>query len=443
MPQLVLGMTSDPRTQVKVESGGAIMRRSVLPGGIRVLTEHMPGTRSAAFGAWVAIGSRDEAEGHYGSTHFLEHLLFKGTPTRSALDIASAFDRVGGESNAATSKEYTVYYARVLDEDLPMAIDVIIDMITSSVLDEHEFEAERGVILEELAMSYDDPTDVAHERFAQAVFGSHPLGRPIGGTPKTIQSLSRQALLDHYQANYRSEELVVTAAGNVDHDQVCDLVMQAVTKGGWSTNHEAQPVQRRVADNARAQDIPTTGSQLRLARDTEQANVIVGGGGLTSGDERRYPMAVLNAILGGSMSSRLFQEVREKRGLAYSVFSFASGFTDAGTFGMYAGCSPRKVDEVVQLLETEFEKIATSPVDPDELARGIGQVSGGLVLGMEDTGSRMSWLGRAELALGEYVTLDEQIQRIQAVTSEQVTAVARELYDHPRHVVVVGPEKLG
>ncbi len=422
-----------------MESGGALVRRSVLPGGIRVLTEHMPGSRSAAFGAWVAVGSRDETDGHYGSTHFLEHLLFKGTPTRNALQISSSFDAVGGESNAATSKEYTVYYARVLDNDLPMAIDVIIDMVTSSVLDENEFNAERGVILEELAMSYDDPTDVAHEQFAASIFGAHPLGRPIGGTPETINAVPRDAVMEHYRQNYRSDELVITAAGNVDHDEVCARVLEGIRAGGWSTEPDALPVPRRTRDEAHASLVPAQGSQQRLVRPTEQSNVLLGGPGITSQDERRYPLTVLNAILGGSMSSRLFQEVREKRGLAYAVFSFASSFTDAGTFGMYAGCTPAKVDEVVGLLEHELEKIATDPVDSEELARGIGQVAGGLVLGMEDSGSRMGWLGRAELALGEVVSLDEQLLRIQSVTAEQVREVAAELYSQPRHLVVVGP----
>lgn len=422
-----------------METGGAVMRRSVLPGGIRVLTENMPGSRSAAFGAWVAVGSRDETDGHHGSTHFLEHLLFKGTPTRSAMEIASAFDSVGGESNAATSKEYTVYYARVLDSDLPMTIDVISDMVTSSVLDEAEFESERGVILEELAMSHDDPTDVAHEQFAASVFGSHPLGRPIGGTPETIRAVPRGAVLEHYHENYRSDELVITAAGNVDHEDVCTRVLRAVEAGGWSTDPAAVPVPRRSPDLASAELVPRSGTEQRLVRPTEQANVLLGGPGITSGDDRRYALAVLNAILGGSMSSRLFQEVREKRGLAYSVFSFASGYTDAGMFGMYAGCTPARVDEVVGLLELELERIATDPVSSEELARGIGQVAGGLVLGMEDSGSRMSWLGRAELALGEITALDDQLLRIQSVTTDQVREMAGELFDQPRHLVVVGP----
>lgn len=440
MSELILGSSTEASTEVRIESGGALVRRSVLPGGIRVLSEHMPGSRSAAFGAWLAVGSRDETDGHHGSTHFLEHLLFKGTPTRDAMAIASAFDAVGGESNAATSKEYTVYYARVLDNDLPMAIEVILDMVTSSMLDPQEFESERGVILEELAMAADDPTDTAHEAFAASIFGAHPLGRPIGGTPETIRAVPRGAVWEHYRRTYRSDELVITAAGNVDHDDVCARVLAAVRAGGWDTDPHAAPVARRSPDAGAGLLIPTQGSRRHIARPTEQANVLLGGPGITSQDERRYELAVLNAVLGGSMSSRLFQEVREKRGLAYAVFSFASGFTEAGTFGMYAGTAPGNVEQVVDLLEAELEKVATDPVTSDELARGIGQVAGGLVLGMEDSGSRMSWLGRAELALGELIPLDEQLQRIQGVTRAQIQAVAAELYEAPRHLVVVGPE---
>lgn len=402
-----------------------------------MLTEAMPGQRSATIGAWVGVGSRDETDGHHGSTHFLEHLLFKGTPTRSAMTIASAFDAVGGEANAATGKEHTCYYARVLDDDLPMATEVIVDMITSSLLDAEEFESERGVILEEIAMNEDDPTDVAHERFAAAVFGDHPLGRPIGGTPATISSVPREAVLEHYQRTYNPTELVVTAAGGVDHDVLCDQVLAAVEAGGWTMPDAATPAPRRHPGTATS--MPAGGSALTVSRPTEQANVLLGGLGLNAGDERRFTLAVLNAILGGSMSSRLFQEVREKRGLAYSVYSFSSGYADAGVFGLYAGCAPGKVGDVVEILAEQLRLLTDEPVEPDELSRGIGQVCGGLVLGLEDSSSRMSRLGRAELTLGELTTLEQNLARIQAVTAEEIRALAGELTAAPRHLVVVGP----
>ncbi|UFU05176.1 M16 family metallopeptidase [Ruania halotolerans] len=428
-----------PELTVETDAG-ALVRRSVLPGGIRVLTEAMPGQRSVTVGAWVAVGSRDETDGHHGSTHFLEHLLFKGTPSRDAMAIASAFDAVGGEANAATGKEHTCYFARVLDADLPMAGEVILDMVTSATLDPEEFDAEREVILEEIAMNEDDPGDVAHERFATQVFGSHALGRPIGGTPETIRAVPRDAVYEHYRRTYRPSELVVTAAGNVDHDALCAQVLDGVRTGGWPLDAQAAPAPRRqVVDSTAGAGFATGPSTRVLHRTTEQANVLLGGLGLPAGDDRRFVLAVLNAILGGSMSSRLFQEIREKRGLAYAVFSFSSGFADAGMFGLYAGCAPNKVEQVLELLADQWLLLATNPVEIDELQRGIGQVCGQLVLGLEDTGSRMSRLGRTEISTGELLTVTETLDRVRAVTPEQIRDLAAELHAQPRHLTVVGP----
>ncbi len=425
------------------QEGGATVRRTVLPGGVRVLTERMPGLRSATVGAWVGVGSRDEESGHFGSTHFLEHLLFKGTATRSAMDIAEAFDAVGGEANAATGKEDTCYYARVLDEDVPMAVQVIADMVTSARLEVGELETERGVILEELAMNDDDPSDVVHDEFAAAVLGAHPLGRPIGGTPATIRAVPRDAVWEHYRWHYRPGTLVVTAAGGIDHDELVGLVGDALGAGGWTLADEAGPDPRRAgtasALPAGTGGIPAVGVERGVRRPTEQANVIVGGVGLTATDPRRFTLSVLNAVLGGGMSSRLFQEIREKRGLAYSTYSFSSGHADAGIFGLYAGCTPTKVDEVTALMVDELEKLADGGVTPSELERAIGQLSGSLVLGLEDTGSRMTRLGRAELVHGELLSLDESIARVRAVTAGEVQALAAELAAAPRSVVRVGP----
>jgi predicted Zn-dependent peptidase len=420
------------------QDGDARVRRSVLPGGVRVLTEHMPGLRSATVGAWVGVGSRDESDGHHGSTHFLEHLLFKGTVRRSAMDIAEAFDEVGGEANAATGKEHTCYYARVLDSDLPMAVDVITDMVTSARLDTDELETERGVILEELAMNDDDPSDVVHEQFATAVLGGHPLGRPIGGTPDTIRAVPRAAVWEHYREHYRSSTLVVTAAGGVDHDALCEQVAKALADGGWDLTSDATPLGRRGADDV-VGGIPVEGVELTTHRVTEQANVIVGGTGLTATDPRRFTLSVLNAVLGGGMSSRLFQEIREKRGLAYSTYSFASGHADTGIFGVYAGCAPGKVDEVTALLVSEWERLADGGITAGELRRSIGQLSGGMVLGMEDTGSRMSRLGKSELVHGELLTLDETLDRIRSVTAADVQSLAADLASRPRSTVRIGP----
>ncbi|PRB40872.1 peptidase M16 [Arthrobacter sp. MYb23] len=416
--------------------GGSVVRRSVLPGGVRVLTEAMPGQRSATIGFWVAVGSRDEADGQHGSTHFLEHLLFKGTKRRTALEIASAFDEVGGESNAATAKESTCYFARVLDTDLPMAIDVIADMITGAVLDPAELEQERDVILEEIAMDSDDPTDVAHEKFVAAVLGNHPLARPIGGTPDAIKAVARDSVWSHYQRYYRPEELVITAAGGLDHDVVCQLVLDALKAAGWQLDAEAAPVNRRGTERA----VITGTSGLHVVkRPVEQANIIMGCPTIVATDDRRFVMSVLNAVLGGGMSSRLFQEIREKRGLVYSTYSFTAAYADAGYFGMYAGCTPSKVRQVLELLGLELDKLAKEGITDEELRKAVGQLSGGIVLALEDTGSRMSRLGRAELVSGEFQDIDETLARIKAVTVEDVQDLARELAAAPRTITVVGP----
>ncbi|WP_343319971.1 pitrilysin family protein [Arthrobacter sp. TMP15] len=429
-------LTSESSTVISGEAGGAVVRRSVLPGGVRVLTEFMPGQRSATIGFWVGVGSRDESEGQHGSTHFLEHLLFKGTKRRTALEIASAFDEVGGESNAATAKESTCYFARVLDTDLPMAIDVIADMVTSAVIDPAELEQERDVILEEIAMDSDDPTDVAHENFVAAVLGEHALGRPIGGTPEAIMAVGRESVWAHYQKHYRPETLVITAAGGLDHEAVCEQVLQALRTAGWSLDDGVAPADRRSSEPADVSGM--TGLHV-IKRQVEQANIILGCPSLRATDPRRYVMSVLNSILGGGMSSRLFQEIREKRGLVYSTYSFASAYADTGYFGMYAGCAPSKVGQVIGLLETELEKLAEHGVSESELAKALGQLAGGIVLGLEDSGSRMSRLGRAELVTGKFLDIDESLDRIRKVTAVQIQELAQELAASPRTITVVGP----
>ena len=416
-------------------SGDSLVRRTVLPSGVRILSESVPGSRSSTIGYWVAVGSRDEQPVTYGSTHFLEHLLFKGTPSRTALDIAVAFDAVGGEHNAMTAKEYTCYYAKVQDRDLPMAVDVLADMFTSSTLEPGEFETERGVILEELAMADDDPSDVTSERFFEAVLGEHPLGRPIGGSPETIKAVTREAVWAHYRSNYRAQDLVITVAGAVDHDELVHGVTAALERAGWDLSIEAAPVERRDGTH----DVIERGSALvTVKRPIEQANIIVGVPGIAASDERRATLSVLNSILGGGMSSRLFQEIREKRGLAYSVYSFAPSYSDAGLFGIYAGCSPAKATQVTELMLEEFSRFASGGVTADELRRAVGQLSGASALALEDSDTRMSRLGRSELTLGEFVDLDESLRRLGAVTVEGVRELAVELASRPVSVAAVG-----
>jgi predicted Zn-dependent peptidase len=415
---------------------GSQVRRSVLPGGVRILTESMPGVLSATVGFWVGVGSRDEEPGMHGSTHFLEHLLFKGTPKRSALDIALAFDEVGGESNAATAKETTCYYARVLGTDVPMAVSTIGDMVTSATLADEDLEQERGVILEELAMDADDPTDVAHERFAQLVLGEHALGRPIGGMPEDILATSPESVRGHRDLHYRPENLVITAAGDVDHDAVCAAVERSLADGGWQLTPGAAPAARRGGDAAPV--TPVTGTHV-VRRDVEQANILLGCPAYPATDERRYAVQVLNTVLGGGMSSRLFQQVREQRGLAYSTYSFASAYSDAGYFALYAGCSPARAREVLDLLGDIWDEVAENGITEDELRVAIGALSGSRVLSGEDPSARMSRLGGAELVTGEYLDLDETLRRIRSVTAEQVVEVARDLAVRERTAVVVGP----
>lgn len=416
-------------------SGNSLVRRSVLPSGVRILSEQVPGARSATIGYWVAVGSRDETPHTFGSTHFLEHLLFKGTKTRTALDIAVSFDEVGGEHNALTAKEYTCYYAKVQDRDLAMAVDVIADMLTSSLLDREEFETERGVILEELAMADDDPADVTSERFFEAVLGEHPLGRPIGGNAETIGAVSRDAVWDHYRANYRAQDLVITVAGAVDHDQLVAGVIAALARADWDLTTPAMPVGRRNP----VSELIERGSPLTLVhRPIEQANILLGVSGIAATDERRATLSVLNSILGGGMSSRLFQEIREKRGLAYSVYSFSPSYSDAGLFGMYAGCSPAKVSQVAELMISEFRGLAASGVTVEEISRAQGQMSGASALALEDSDTRMSRLGRSEITQGEFVDLDEALRRISLVSAHNIQTLAEELISRPLSIAAVG-----
>jgi predicted Zn-dependent peptidase len=417
------------------DTGGGRIRRTVLPGGLRVITEAIPTMRSVAFGIWVGVGSRDEAPALAGASHYLEHLLFKGTRRRDALQIASAMDAVGGEMNAFTAKEYTCYYARVLDTDLPLAVDVVSDMVTSSLLSSADVESERGVILEEIAMHDDDPGDAVHDTFSRAVFGDAPLGRPVIGTVESISAMSRGSIARYYQRRYRPTTTVIAAAGNVDHARVVRLVRKHFGAAGLLDEDSAQP------DPPRGGGRPTEFLQSVsvITRPTEQANVILGTRGMARGDDRRFALGVLNSALGGGMSSRLFQEVREKRGLAYSVYSYSSQYADTGLFGVYAGCQPARVGEVLAICRDEVVKAAEDGISDEELSRGKGQLRGSLVLGLEDTSSRMSRLGKSELVQGELLGVDEVLDRIEAVTLDEVRAVAADVLAGPMALAAVGP----
>jgi len=418
------------------------VRKTVLPGGLRVVTESLPSVRSVALGIWVGVGSRDEDQAHAGATHYLEHLLFKGTRQRTALDISAAMDAVGGELNAFTGKEYTCYYARVLDADLPLAIDVLSDMVTSSLIQPKDVDAERNVVLEEIAMNDDDPGDTVHEAFTAQLFGDTPLGRPVLGTVGSINSITRDQIWEHYAARYTAPHLVVAAAGNLDHDAVVARVRAAFAGALEVTSGEAPAAPRlRKSDGVLWEGYgPSAGSGLKLvSRPIEQANLVLGCEGLARTDQRRFALGVLNAALGGGMSSRLFQEVREKRGLAYSVYSFTAQHADTGMWGLYAGCLPSKADEVLSICVAETAKVVDKGLTDAELDRGKGQVRGGMVLGLEDPSSRMTRLGKSELVYPDLEPVDELIAAIDAVTHDDVRAIAAEILTRPKALAVVGP----
>jgi predicted Zn-dependent peptidase len=424
-------MTAGTRHQA---GGDSPVARTVLPGGLRLITEPLPAVRSAAFGIWAGVGSRDEDLAHAGATHYLEHLLFKGTARRSALDISAAMDGVGGELNAFTAKEYTCYYARVLDVDLPLAIDVLADMVTGSLIEPKDVDAERGVILEEIAMNDDDPSDTVHEAFVAQLFGDTPLGRPILGSVDSINSITRTQIAEHYAARYKPENLVVAAAGSLEHAEVVELTRSAF---GSALTGDAQPVPPRLAGPGA---VASAGTGVRLvSRGIEQANLVLGCGALSRTDDRRFALGVLNAALGGGMSSRLFQEVREKRGLAYSVYSFSSQHADTGLWGVYAGCLPAKADEVLAICRDEIDKVVSGGLTDAELDRGKGQLRGSIVLGLEDPSSRMSRLGKSELVYPRLEPVEEILASVEAVTHDDVREVAAIVLAQPKALAVVGP----
>jgi predicted Zn-dependent peptidase len=412
-------------------TGGGIITRSVLPSGARVVTEAMPGVRSASIGIWVPVGSRDESPALAGTSHFLEHLLFKGTETRSALDLATAMDAVGGEFNAFTEKEHTCFYATVLDRDLPLAVDLVADVVLNATVHARDVEVERSVVLEEIAMRDDDPTDLVHDEFATALHGDTPLGRPILGTLESITALTRRQIHGFYLRRYQPSLMIVAVAGNIDHAAVVRLVRRAFGDQG----DRPEPARTR-----RPQQVRSPAQQIHvIGDDTEQANLVLGSYGLSRHDERRFALGVLSAALGGGSSSRLFQKVREERGLAYSVYSFTTSFSDTGHFGIYAGCQPAKAEEVLGLMTTELDAVAGGQLDEDEIERGKGQMRGGLVLGLEDSGARMTRIGKSELVYADVLGLDQLLERIDAVTPADVAAVAEDVLRRPRCLTVVGP----
>jgi len=412
------------------------VRRTVLPSGLRIVTEEVSSVRSAAVGIWVNIGSRDEAPATAGASHFLEHLLFKGTPSRNALEISSAIESVGGEMNAFTSKEYTCFYARVIDTDLPMAVDVISDLITSSIVTAEDVDAERKVVLEEIAMRDDDPSDLVHDLYAETYYGDTALGRPILGTIDSINNMSRSTVFNYYKKRYLPQDLVVAVAGNIKHKRVVAMVEEALSRDNF-LDVQGTPQIRPNTPVKR-------GKQGRVGiiyRKSEQAHMFYGMEGVARNDDRRFTMGVLSSALGGGMSSRLFQEIREKRGLAYSVYSYAQQFAGSGQIGFYAGCNPSKATEVISIIQEVLADVASNGMSHEEIERAKGAVRGSLVLSQEDSASRMSRIGKSEIVYGDIMGFDEILKAVARVTPEDVRVIASEFLTKTPTLGVVGPYK--
>ena len=406
------------------------VKLTTLPSGVRVVSEHMPSVRSVAVGFWVGVGSRDERAEVAGASHFLEHLLFKGTARRGAQEIAEVLDAVGGDMNAFTSKEYTCFYARCLDRDLGLAVDVLADMITSASIDAVDVDAERSVVLEEIRMHLDTPDDLVHSDFSSVLYPGHALGREVLGDEGTITGMPRDHVYGYYAGTYVPTNLVVAAAGNLAHDRFVELVADAL--GEWS------PTPMELPDRTAPIDLVDATATVR-SKSTEQAHILLGRPGLRRGDEQRFAAYVLNQALGGGMASRLFQEVREKRGLAYSVYSYQSMNADSGSFGVYAGTAPRNAETVLDVMRSELEKVRADGLTPEELRRAKGALAGGTILALEDTSSRMTRLGRALTTATPLQSLDETLAEIERVSAGDVVEMARRLLDGPFAVAVVGP----
>ena len=418
-----------------VLSGAPGVLRTELPGGLRVVTEAVAAVRSVSLGIWIGIGSRDEAPEHAGAAHYLEHLLFKGTRRRTGKEIAEELDAVGGDLNAFTAKEHTCYYAQVLDTDLPLAVEVLADVVTDATLQPSDVEVERSVVLEEIAMRDDDPEDLLGELSDEAVFGEHPLGRPVIGSEESVRGMGRDTLHAFWQGQYTTPRMIVAAAGNLRHGELVELVSTALAAATARARAATPAGPRRLAP---ALLVPGPRLVLR-PEDTEQAHVLLGVPGLSRHDPRRSALSVLNTALGGGPSSRLFQQVREQRGLAYSVYSSSVSYADAGAFSVYAGCAPERLEEVVTVIQDVLSEVAAHGLTPAEVTRAQGNLRGGLVLGLEDTPSRMNRIGRSELDYGHQRTVTDSLDRITAVMPADVAALAGELLSLPFTAAVVGP----
>jgi predicted Zn-dependent peptidase len=390
--------------------------RDVLPNGLRLLTERMPHVRSVSIGVWLARGSRHEPIEQSGIAHFVEHMLFKGTATRTAEDIAQTIDSIGGQMDAFTAKEYASYYIKVLDEHLPLAVDVLSDIVMRPAFGADDIEREKKVVVEEIKMVEDTPDDLVHELFTEHFWRNHPLGRPILGTKETVESLSAEGLRRYFTTAYSSPNLIVAAVGNIEHEQVRDLVLRCF---------EGLPAVTEPLTDSPPRVVPHV---LIRNKELEQSHVCLGTNGYQQDHKDRYASYVLNTILGGSMSSRLFQNVREKRGLAYAVFSGLSAYRDAGSITIYAGCANNAVGELIDVVITELRRLKDETLPDSELRRAKDHLKGSLMLNLESTSSRMSHLARQEIYFDRQFGLDETLEGVERVSLDDVQRVARDLF---------------
>jgi len=402
--------------------------KTTLKNGITVLSESMPNVRSIALGIWIGVGSRDEPAEIAGMSHFLEHLLFKGTPSRTSKEISETFDTMGAELNAFTAKELTSFYARMLDEHLPLGIEVLADMLQNTTFMQGDIDAERQVVLEEINLHEDSPDELIHDIFSDSLYNSHPLGKRILGNQTSVKDFSRPKVRDFFQNTYLPKNTVIAAAGNLEHERLVELT------GRFFINTEKASFKRHESK-------AVTKSKLSVMnKATEQAHICMGSLALSATDKDRFVLSVLDNILGGGMSSRLFQEIREKRGLAYSVYTYHSVHMETGSFVMYAGTSPKNVDEVIKIMHGEIENITGEDVDENELNRAKQHITGQLVLGLENTSHRMMRLGKSELAQGKIYSVNELIDKINKVSADDVKRVAARLLEKEElHLAVIGP----
>lgn len=403
-------------------------QKTTLPNGIRILTEKMPYFHSVSTGIWVSVGSRDEKDDERGITHFFEHMLFKGTQRRSAQDIAKELDAVGGFSNAFTSKEQVCFHAKVLDRHLPIVVDVLTDIFRNSVFDPQEIEREQQVILQEIRMIEDTPDDYVHVLFQDMFWKDNPLGLPIYGSAESVEGTSREKILSYVSSTFQPERIIISAAGNLDHDRFVDLVAPSME----TLNHPQQTLHRET---------PVNHPLVRvIPKDLEQVHICMGMQGTSQVEENRFACHLLNVVLGSSMSSRLFQEIREKRGLAYSIYSFATSHEDTGFMGIYAGVGPENVQETLKVVHEQLSELAATPIPADELQAAKEYLRGSMYLNAESTDSRMNRLAKNEFLFGRYVQFEEIEECINKVTSEQIQEWFKGIYQPERLAMLLyGP----